>query len=198
MFKLPELGYSFDALEPHIDKETMQIHYGKHHQAYVDKLNDAIVNHNDLLDKPIEELLTNTNAAAENIRQAVINNAGGHHNHSLFWETMRPTSSHDSHSHLAEALKKTFGSLENFKAKFTDVAVGRFGSGWAWLVDEGGKLEVYSTANQDSPLTEGKNPILGLDVWEHAYYLKYQNKRPDYIAAFWNVVNWDAVGTRIT
>lgn len=197
MFSLPELGYSFDALEPHIDAKTMEIHHDKHHAAYVAKLNEALDKAPELKDKTVEELLAGIKDVPEAVRTAVQNNGGGHHNHSLFWETMKPATTHDAHSHLGKAIVKTFGSRENFKAKFTDAAVGRFGSGWAWLASQGGQLEIYSTANQDSPLMEGKTPILGLDVWEHAYYLKYQNRRPEYIEAWWNVVNWDAVAQRL-
>lgn len=194
MFTLPDLGYAFDALEPHIDAKTMEIHHDKHHAAYVEKLNAALEKAPDLQSKAIEEILADLKSVPEDIRAAVQNNGGGHHNHSLFWESMKPGGGKD----LPEAIAKTFGSLDDFKAKFTETAVGRFGSGWAWLVKNGDKLEIYSTANQDSPLSEGKAPILGLDVWEHAYYLKYANKRPDYVEAWWNVVNWDEVGKRLT
>ncbi|HSX17776.1 MAG TPA: superoxide dismutase [Candidatus Saccharimonadales bacterium] len=193
MFKLPDLGYSFDALEPYIDAKTMEIHHDKHHAAYVTKLNEALEKHSDLQNKKIEELLTDIKNIPEDIKTAVQNNAGGHHNHTLFWESMKPGDS----SAVPEAITKTFGSLDDFKAKLTEAATGRFGSGWAWLVKNDDKLEVYSTANQDSPLMDSKTPILGLDVWEHAYYLKYQNRRPDYIDAWWNVVNWDAVSQRL-
>ncbi len=193
MFTLPELGYEFDALEPHIDAKTMEIHHDKHHAAYVEKLNAALEKYPELQNKKIEELLTGIKDVPEAIRTAVQNNGGGHHNHTLFWESMKPGGSQN----LPEAIAKTFGSLDDFKAKVTEAAIGRFGSGWAWLVKNGDNLEVYSTANQDSPLMEGKTPILGLDVWEHAYYLKYQNRRPEYVAAFWNVVNWDEVARRL-
>jgi Fe-Mn family superoxide dismutase len=193
MFILPELGYEFGALEPHIDAKTMEIHHGKHHAGYVEKLNAALEKYPDLQNKKIEEILSGIKDVPEDIRTAVQNNGGGHHNHSLFWESMKPGGSQNA----PEVIAKTFGSLEDFKTKMTEAGVGRFGSGWAWLVKAEDKLEVYSTANQDSPLMEGKTPILGLDVWEHAYYLKYQNHRPDYITAWWNVVNWDVVAQRL-
>lgn len=193
MYSLPELGYSFDALEPYIDAKTMQIHHDKHHAAYVAKLNDALLQAPDWQSKPIEELLKNVSNLPDDIKTAVQNNGGGHHNHSLFWESMQPGGSKD----LPETVAKAFGNLEGFKIKFTETAVARFGSGWAWLVKDGENLAIYSTANQDSPMMEGKIPILGLDVWEHAYYLSYQNRRPDYIEAWWNVVNWDVVAQRL-
>lgn len=197
MFKLPDLGYEFNALEPYIDAKTMEIHHGKHHATYVEKLNTALEKYPDLQNKKIEEILTDTKSVPEDVRTAVQNNGGGHANHSLFWQTMQPSGTKDKHGKLANVLKSTFGSLDNFKAQFTEAAVNRFGSGWAWLVKNADKLEVYSTANQDSPLMEGKTPILGLDVWEHAYYLKYQNRRPEYIEAWWNVVNWDQVAKQL-
>jgi len=193
MFVLPELGYEFNALEPHIDALTMEIHHGKHHGAYVEKLNAALEKYPDLKDKKIEELLSGIKDIPEDIRQAVINNGGGHHNHALFWESMKPGSSQN----VPEAVTKTFNTLEDFKAKMTEAAINRFGSGWAWLVKQGESLEVYSTANQDSPLMEGKNPILGIDVWEHSYYIKYKWNRAGYIEAWWNVVNWDVVAQRL-
>jgi len=193
MFVLPELGYEFNALEPHIDALTMEIHHGKHHGAYVEKLNAALEKYPDLKDKKIEELLSGIKDIPEDIRQAVINNGGGHHNHALFWESMKPGSSQN----VPEAVTKTFNTLEDFKAKMTEAAINRFGSGWAWLVKNGNNLEVYSTANQDSPLMEGKTPVLGLDVWEHAYYVKYLNRRPEYVEVWWNVVNWDVVNKRL-
>ena len=196
-FKLPDLGYAFDALEPHIDAKTMEIHHGKHHQAYVDKLNDALGKHSDWAKKSIEEILTDIKSVPEDIRQAVINNGGGHHNHALFWETMKPGGPKEPGGKTKEAINSAFGSLEQFKAKVNEAGIGRFGSGWAWLVKDGDKLDVYSTGNQDSPLMEGKTPILGVDVWEHAYYLKYQNRRPDYLEAFWQVVNWDEAAKRL-
>lgn len=194
MFTLPDLGYDFGALEPYIDAKTMEIHHGKHHAAYVEKLNVALEKYPNLQNKKIEELLSGIKDVPEDIKTTVQNNGGGHHNHTLFWESMEP----GGDLAAPEAITKTFGSLEDFKAQMTDAGVGRFGSGWAWLVKNGDKLEVYSTANQDSPLMEDKTPILGLDVWEHAYYLKYQNKRPDYIAAWWNVVNWDVLARRLS
>ena len=193
MFELPELGYGFDALEPHIDAKTMEIHHDKHHAAYVAKLNEAIEKTPQLKSKTIEELLSGASSLPESTRMAIQNNGGGHHNHSLFWETMKPGGSKE----IPAVVTKTFGTTDDFKAKFTEAAAGRFGSGWAWLVDDNGKLEIYSTANQDSPLMEGKKPVLGLDVWEHAYYLKYQNRRPEYIEAWWSVVNWDEVAKRL-
>lgn len=194
---LPQLPYAYNALEPHIDAQTMEIHHTKHHQTYVDKLNEALGKHPELAEKPVEELLMKLGDVPEDIRTAVKNHGGGHHNHSLFWLSMAPGKGGDPVGPLADALTKTFGSVAGFKELFVKEATGRFGSGWAWLVADTNKaLSVYSTANQDSPLSEGKTPLLGLDVWEHAYYLKYQNKRPDYITAWWNVVNWDAVGER--
>jgi superoxide dismutase, Fe-Mn family len=193
MFQLPDLGYAFDALEPHIDAKTMEIHHDKHHAAYVAKLNDAIAAVPEWQDKPIEEILKYVESLPSDIRSAVRNNGGGHYNHTLFWETMKPGGSKD----IPEAVTKTFGSADDFKTKFADAGVGQFGSGWAWLVKNGDSLEIMSTANQETPLKDGKTPILGLDVWEHAYYLKYQNKRPDYIAAWWNVVNWDVIAQRL-
>jgi len=194
--ELPALPYAFDALEPHIDAQTMEIHHGRHHATYVNNLNAALEGHPELQQKSVEELISDLNSIPESIRTAVRNNGGGHANHSLFWEIMSPQGGGEPKGALAEEINKTFGSFEKFKEEFTKAAVGRFGSGWAWLVVDGGKLAVMSTANQDNPLMEGKTPILGLDVWEHAYYLKYQNRRPDYVAAWWNVVNWDAVSER--
>ncbi|MFD1018767.1 superoxide dismutase [Thalassobacillus hwangdonensis] len=195
-FELPELPYAYDALEPHIDKETMNIHHTKHHNAYVTKLNNAVEGHADLESKSLEDLLGNLDAVPENIRTAVRNNGGGAANHNLFWTVMSPNGGGAPSGELADKINDTFGSLESFKEKFENAAKGRFGSGWAWLVVNNGNLEVTDTPNQDTPLMEGKTPILGLDVWEHAYYLKYQNKRPDYVSAFWNVVNWDEVSKR--
>jgi superoxide dismutase, Fe-Mn family len=197
-FSLPPLPYPSDALEPHIDKMTMEIHHGKHHNTYVTNLNKALESAAQLANKSVEELLANNCAAVpENIRTAVRNNGGGHVNHSMFWQIMGPKSGGQPTGKLGDSIKSTFGGFDSLKEKFTAAAVGRFGSGWAWLVkDTSGKLDIMSTANQDSPLMEGKFPVLGLDVWEHAYYLKYQNRRPDYIAAWWNVVNWDEVGKR--
>jgi Fe-Mn family superoxide dismutase len=197
MFELPELGYSFDALEPYIDAKTMEIHHDKHHATYVEKLNAALKDQTDLQDKSIEEILSGIDSVPEDIRTAVRNNGGGHHNHTLFWESIKPGGAKEPEGDTLKKIKDAFGSFDDFKTKVTEAGVGRFGSGWAWLVSNNGKLEVYSTANQDSPLMEGKIPILGLDVWEHAYYLKYQNKRPDYIEAWWNIVNWSVVEARI-
>ncbi|AME08112.1 superoxide dismutase SodA [Bacillus siamensis] len=191
-YKLPELPYAYDALEPHIDKETMTIHHTKHHNTYVTNLNKAIEG-SALAEKSVEELVADLNAVPEDIRTAVRNNGGGHANHSLFWTLLSPNGGGEPTGELAEEIKSTFGSFDQFKEKFAAAAAGRFGSGWAWLVVNNGKLEITSTPNQDSPLSEGKTPVLGLDVWEHAYYLNYQNRRPDYISAFWNVVNWDEV-----
>lgn len=197
MFKLPDLGYSFDALEPYIDVKTMEIHHDKHHGTYVNKLNEAIEKYPDLQDKTVEELLSKMDSTPEEIRTSVRNNGGGHHNHTLFWESMKPGGAKEPEADLLKQLEQVFGSFDDFKAKMAEAATMRFGSGWAWLVKNEGKLEVYSTANQDSPLMENKKPILGLDVWEHAYYLKYQNRRPEYIEAWWNVVNWDVVAERL-
>ena len=194
--QLPDLPYSHAALEPHIDEQTMQIHHGKHHNAYVTKLNAALDSHPDLHDKALHDLLADIQSVPEDIRGAVRNNGGGHANHSLFWEIMGPSGGGEPAGDLAEAINAAFGSFESFKDAFSANGATRFGSGWSWLVVSGGALEAYSTPNQDSPLMEGKTPILGLDVWEHAYYLKYQNRRPDYIAAWWNVVNWDEVARR--
>ena len=190
-FELPKLPYAYDALEPHIDKETMEIHHTKHHNTYVTKLNDAVKG-TDLESKSIEDIIKNLNSVPDDIRTAVQNNGGGHYNHSLFWEMLTPNASEPS-GEVVDAISSTFGSLDKFKEEFAAAAAGRFGSGWAWLVVDNGELSIVSTPNQDNPLSEGKIPVLGLDVWEHAYYLKYQNKRPDYISAFWHVVNWDKV-----
>jgi Fe-Mn family superoxide dismutase len=198
-FQLPALPYAFDALEPHIDARTMEIHHTKHHQAYVNNVNAALEGQADLQNKSIEDLVKGLSTVPENIRTAVRNNGGGHLNHSMFWLMMGPNRGGEPSGDLAAAINSTFGSFTSFKEQFAKAGVGRFGSGWAWLVVNGGRLEVVSTANQDNPLMgkaiagcEGQ-PILGVDVWEHAYYLKYQNRRPDYIAAWWNVVNWDQV-----
>ncbi len=191
---LPKLPYGFDALEPHIDAKTMEIHHGKHHQAYVDNLNKAIAGKADLESKSIEALISNLSAVPEDIKNVVRNNGGGHANHSMFWKTIGPKAGGEPKGDIAAAITKNFGTVAAFKEKFETAAKTRFGSGWAWLsLDKSGKLDVSSTANQDNPLMEGKKPIVGLDVWEHAYYLKYQNRRPDYVAAFWSVINWDAV-----
>lgn len=193
---LPALPYDFAALEPHIDAQTMQIHHGKHHQAYVNNLNAALDKHPELHQKSLEDLLKGINSVPEDIRTAVRNNAGGHHNHSLFWTVMGPKAGGEPAGPLADAIKKSFGDFAKFKESFGAAATTRFGSGWAWLTAGGGKLEISSSPNQDSPVMDGKTPILGLDVWEHAYYLKYQNRRPDYIGAWWNVVNWSEVARR--
>ena len=190
---LPNLPYGFDALDPHIDARTMEIHHGKHHNTYVTKLNEALKDQPDLAAKGVEDLLRDIGSVPDSIRQAVMNHGGGHANHSLFWKIMGPNKGGQPGEDLAKAIDGKFGSFDGFKGMFTAAAATRFGSGWAWLACKAGRLEVFSTANQDSPLAEGFEPILGLDVWEHAYYLKYQNRRPDYITAFWNVVNWDQV-----
>lgn len=196
MYSLPELPYSTNALEPYIDAKTMEIHHGKHHQAYIGKLNDALEKHPELKEKGINELLQNLDQVPEDIRTAVRNNGGGHVNHSLFWQLLSPDGGGEPGGELAAALKIEFGSFKKFQDEFTAAATSRFGSGWAWLCKDDGKLHICSTANQDTPLSDGHTPILGLDIWEHAYYLKYQNKRPDYIEAWWNVVNWDEVERR--
>ena len=195
-YSLPELPYAYDALEPHIDARTMEIHHTKHHQAYINNVNKALEGHDDLASKSICDLMRGLSSVPESIRTAVRNNGGGHANHSLFWTIMGPGAGGEPGGDLGAAINSTFGSLDNFKQQFAQAAATRFGSGWAWLSVDGGKLVVESTANQDPPLSEGRTPILGLDVWEHAYYLNYQNRRPDYITAFWNVVNWDAVAKR--
>jgi len=192
--QLPALPYDFGALEPHIDTQTMQIHHGKHHQAYVTNLNAALDKHPELHAKSLDDLLRDLNAVPEDIRTAVRNNGGGHWNHSLFWKLMAPNAGGAPTGVVADAINSSFGSFDKFKEQFQAAGVGRFGSGWAWLVSSGSKLEIVSTPNQDNPLMEGKRAILGVDVWEHAYYLKYQNRRPDYLAAWWNVVNWTEVG----
>ncbi|ODG91353.1 MULTISPECIES: superoxide dismutase [Bacillaceae] len=191
-FELPQLPYAYDALEPHFDKETMNIHHTRHHNTYVTNLNAALEG-KEVAASSIEELISNLDALPEGIRTAVRNNGGGHANHSLFWTLLTPEGTGTPVGEVAEAINAKFGSLDELKSAFTQAALTRFGSGWAWLVVNNGELEVTSTANQDSPLMEGKTPILGLDVWEHAYYLNYQNKRPDYVGAFWNVVNWEKV-----
>ncbi|MGF7049358.1 Fe-Mn family superoxide dismutase [Paenibacillus sp. DS2015] len=196
-FQLPSLPYSNDALEPHIDAQTMEIHHDRHHNTYVTNLNAALEKAPELQNKSIEELLTGLGSVPEEIRTAVRNNGGGHANHSLFWDTIGPNGGGNPTGELAQAIDSELGGLDKFKEDFAKAATTRFGSGWAWLVvGKDGKLAVTSTPNQDNPLSEGLTPILGLDVWEHAYYLKYQNKRPDYISAFWNVVNWDEVAKR--
>jgi Fe-Mn family superoxide dismutase len=195
-FELPPLPYAHKALEPHIDEQTMQIHHGKHHAAYVANLNKALEGHPGLQGKTIEALLADLSAIPEAIRGAVRNNGGGHANHTLFWSIMGPGSGGAPTGGIADAITTTFGSFDSFKEKINTAGATRFGSGWSWLVVNKGKLEVMSTPNQDSPLSEGKTPILGVDVWEHAYYLKYQNRRPDYLQAWWNTVSWKAVDAR--
>jgi superoxide dismutase, Fe-Mn family len=194
-FSVPDLPYAFDALEPHIDARTMEIHHDKHHQAYVDNANKALEG-TEWADKSVEEVLLNLDSLPEDKRGPVRNNAGGHANHTLFWEVMGPNGGGEPSGALADAIASAFGSFEDFKKTAIQNGVTRFGSGWSWLVWNGTELEAYSTANQDSPLMEGRTPILGIDVWEHAYYLNYQNRRPDYLEAWWNVVNWDAVTAR--
>ena len=195
-FTLPELPYAYDALEPHIDKETMNIHHTKHHNTYVTNVNNALEGNEELLNMPVDELVANLDKVPEDKRTAVRNNGGGHSNHSLFWTILSPNGGGNPTGEVAEAIDKKFGSFDAFKEEFAKAATTRFGSGWAWLVVNNGELEVTSTPNQDSPYMDGKTPLLGLDVWEHAYYLNYQNRRPDYISAFWNVVNWDEVEKR--
>jgi len=196
-YELPKLPYAYDALEPHIDARTMEIHHTKHHQTYIDNVNKAIKG-TDLENKSVEDLISDLNAVPENIRTVVRNNGGGHANHSFFWKIMGPNAGGEPKGQLADDIKSTFrgvgGGVDDFKEKFAAAALGRFGSGWAWLIkNKAGKLEIVSTPNQDSPLMDGNTPILGVDVWEHAYYLKYQNRRADYLKAWWNVVNWDAI-----
>ncbi len=188
---LPDLGYAYDALEPYIDKQTMEIHHTKHHQAYINKLTAAIEGKADLADKPVDELIKNLNSVPEDIRTAVRNHGGGHANHSFFWPILKKGVK--PAGDVVDGIKSTFGSFDVFKEKFSAAAAGQFGSGWAWLVVSNGKLEIMSTPNQDSPLSAGKTPVVGIDVWEHAYYLKYQNRRPEYIEAFFNVINWEKV-----
>ncbi len=192
MYTLPKISYEYDALEPYIDEQTMQIHHTKHHQAYIDKLNKALEGNNDLQSQDITELIKNLDNIPEDIKTAVRNNGGGYYNHSLFWKIMTPTKNSPSEK-LTTIINAQFGSIDQFKDKFSEIAATHFGSGWAWLYADGDNLQISSTPNQDSPLMEGKKPILGLDIWEHAYYLKYQNKRPEYIDAWWQVVSWPAV-----
>ena len=194
-YELPPLPYDYNALEPYIDEQTMRIHHDRHHGTYVTNVNNALANHPDLAALPVEQLIQNLGRVPEDIRTTVRNNGGGHANHSFFWQIMAPNAGGQPSGALAEAITQTFGSFDAFKDQFSKAAVGRFGSGWAWLTMDGsGALRIESTPNQDSPLMDGRTPILGLDVWEHAYYLKYQNRRPEYIAAWWNVVNWPQVG----
>jgi superoxide dismutase, Fe-Mn family len=196
-FTLPALPYAADALEPHIDKQTMEIHHGKHHNAYVTNLNAALEKAPELQSKTVDELLKDINSVPEAIRTAVRNNGGGHTNHSMFWQIMGPGGGGAPTGAIADAITSTFGGFDKLKEELKKAAVGRFGSGWAWLIASGGKLTIESTANQDSPVMEGKKIVMGIDVWEHAYYLKYQNRRPDYIDAWWNVVNWAEVNKRL-
>ena len=193
---VPPLPYDYTALEPHIDEQTMRIHHDKHHAAYVNNLNAALEKAPELQQKGVEDLVRGINSVPEEIRTAVRNNGGGHVNHTMFWELMGPGKGGAPTGKVGDAIASSFGSFDTFKEQFAKAGVGRFGSGWVWLIDAGGKLVIESSANQDSPLMEGKKAILGLDVWEHAYYLKYQNRRPDYISAWWNVVNWDEVNKR--
>jgi Fe-Mn family superoxide dismutase len=194
-YSVPDLPYPYDALEPHIDEQTMKLHHDKHHQAYVDKANGALEG-TDLEGKPIEEVVANLDAVPEDKRGAVRNNGGGHLNHTMFWESMSPNGGGAPSGDLAAAIDSAFGSFDAFKEQFEAAGAGQFGSGWAWLVLDGGKLAVTSTPNQDNPVSQGKTPLLGNDVWEHAYYLKYQNRRPEYLKAWWNTVNWDKVAER--
>ncbi|HHQ0007034.1 TPA: superoxide dismutase [Listeria monocytogenes] len=195
-YELPKLPYTYDALEPNFDKETMEIHYTKHHNTYVTKLNEAVAGHPELASKSVEELVANLDSVPEDIRGAVRNHGGGHANHTLFWPILSPNGGGAPTGNLKAAIESEFGTFDEFKEKFNAAAAARFGSGWAWLVVNDGKLEIVSTANQDSPLSDGKTPVLGLDVWEHAYYLKFQNRRPEYIDTFWNVINWDEANKR--
>ena len=195
-FTLPPLPYSADALEPHIDKQTMEIHHGKHHNAYVTNLNAALEKAPELQSKSLEDLIKGINTVPEAVRTAVRNNGGGHINHSMFWQIMGPGGGGAPTGAIADAINSSFGGFDKLKEQFKTAATGRFGSGWAWVIDNGGKLVVESTPNQDNPMMDGKKPVFGIDVWEHAYYLKYQNRRPDYIDAWWNVVNWPEVGAR--
>lgn len=195
-FTLPPLPYAFDALEPHIDAKTMEIHHDRHHKAYVDNLNKAVADSPDTAKKSIEDIVKDLNSVPEKIRTAVRNNGGGHFNHSLFWQMMSKSGGGEPKGELAKAIETSFGSFSAFKENFSKAGLGQFGSGWAWLVVSQGKLAIEPSANQDNPLSSGKQPLLGVDVWEHAYYLKYQNKRADYITAWWNVVNWDFVADR--
>ena len=195
-FKLPDLPYATNALEPHIDAKTMEIHHDKHHAAYTNKLNEALEKHAQLQSKSIDDLLRGIDSVPEDIRGAVRNNGGGYANHAMFWEIMGPNGGGEPSGGLADAIRKAFGSFDDFRKKVNAAGAGQFGSGWAWLVANDGGLEVYGTPNQDSPLMKGHRPILGVDVWEHAYYLKYQNRRPDYLEAWWNTLNWDEIGKR--
>ena len=197
-YSLPPLPYPSDALEPHIDKQTMEIHHGKHHNAYVTNLNAALEKHPELQSKSVEDLIRGINSVPEDIRTAVRNNGGGHANHSMFWQIMAPNAGGAPTGAIADAINAAFGGFDKFKEEFKKAAVGRFGSGWAWVVDNGGKIAIESTPNQDNPMMDGKKPVFGIDVWEHAYYLKYQNRRPDYIDAWWSVVNWNEINKRLS
>jgi Fe-Mn family superoxide dismutase len=196
-YEVPALPYAYDALEPHIDEATMRVHHDKHHQAYVDRVNEALAG-TEWADKPIEDVIANLSSLPADKQTVVRNNGGGHLNHTLFWESLSPNGGGAPSGALAEAIDAAFGSFDDFKAKLRAAGVGQFGSGWAWLVKDGSGLAVVGTPNQDNPITDGKTPLLGVDVWEHAYYLKYQNRRPDYIEAWWNVVNWDKVAERFS
>ncbi|MBI2448377.1 superoxide dismutase [Candidatus Microgenomates bacterium] len=195
MYNLPELPYPYEALEPYIDKETMEIHHLKHHQAYVNKLNEALAKHPELAEKSLEELLADLEGLPEDIRKAIKNHGGGHYNHSLFWRIMGPSSKNRPQGELLKKIEASFGSFFEFKKKFSEIAMGIFGSGWCWLVEHAGQLEIEATQNQDCPISSGKVPILALDIWEHAYYLKYQNKRADYIENWWQVVDWSNISS---
>ena len=195
---LPPLPYPPDALGPHIDKQTMEIHHGKHHAAYVNNLNAALEKHPELQSKSLDDLLKGINTVPEDIRTAVRNNGGGHWNHSMFWQIMGPNAGGQPSGAIADAINSSFGSFDKFKEELKKAGVGRFGSGWAWVIDQGGKLAIESTPNQDNPMMDGKKPVFGIDVWEHAYYLKYQNRRPDYIDAWWSVVNWNEINKRLS
>jgi superoxide dismutase, Fe-Mn family len=194
---LPPLPYPSDALEPHIDKQTMEIHHGKHHNAYVTNLNAALEKHPELQSKSAEDLIRGINSVPDDIRTAVRNNGGGHVNHSMFWQIMGPHAGGAPTGAIADAINAAFGGFDKFKEEFKKAAVGRFGSGWAWVVDNGGTIAIESTPNQDNPMMDGRKPVFGVDVWEHAYYLKYQNRRPDYVDAWWNVVNWNEINKRL-
>jgi superoxide dismutase, Fe-Mn family len=196
-YSLPPLPYASDALEPHIDKQTMEIHHGKHHNAYVTNLNAALEKHPELQSKSAEDLIKGINSVPDDIRTAVRNNGGGHVNHSMFWQIMGPSAGGPPTGAIADAINGAFGTFDTFKDLFAKAGVGRFGSGWAWVIDQGGKLAIESTPNQDNPMMDGKKPVFGIDVWEHAYYLRYQNRRPDYISAWWNVVNWAEINKRL-
>lgn len=197
MFKLPELPYGYDALAPFISADIQHLHHDKHHRTYVDKLNEALVRYPELLDKDIRDLIRNLDEVPEDVRSAVRNHGGGHFNHSMFWQMMAPDQKQEPKGTLLDKIQHQFGNIEDFKKQFSDSALKIFGSGWQWLILDNGEVSLASTPNQDSPLTDGKIPLLGLDVWEHAYYLQYYNKRPDYIEAWWNVVNWDDVARRL-